>query len=78
MVFVFPRLPYEYNALEPFIDSLTMNLHHTKHHQTYVNQTNLFIQTVRLVSYSSRLWPGRQWLSLSIYIIITSDLDFLC
>lgn len=50
MVFVFPRLPYEYNALEPFLDSLTMDLHHTKHHQTYVNQTNLSIQTVRSLS----------------------------
>ena len=32
-----PPLPYSYDALEPYIDSTTMNIHHTKHHQTYVN-----------------------------------------
>jgi len=35
-----PPLPYEYSALEPFIDELTMQIHHTKHHQTYVDKLN--------------------------------------
>jgi superoxide dismutase, Fe-Mn family len=35
-----PRLPYEYNALEPHIDARTMEIHHTKHHQGYVNKLN--------------------------------------
>lgn len=35
-----PKLPYDYYALEPFIDARTMELHHTKHHQTYVNKLN--------------------------------------
>jgi len=32
--FTLPPLPYEYAALEPHIDATTMNIHHTKHHQT--------------------------------------------
>lgn len=35
-----PPLPYDYNALEPFIDEQTMRIHHTKHHQTYVDKLN--------------------------------------
>ena len=35
-----PPLPYAFNALEPFIDEQTMQIHHGKHHQTYVNNLN--------------------------------------
>nr|AUX81336.1 manganese superoxide dismutase [Brachionus plicatilis] len=40
MSFQLPPLPYDYQVLEPFVDKETMNLHHTKHHQTYVNNLN--------------------------------------
>ena len=35
-----PPLPYDYNALEPYIDEETMHLHHDKHHQAYINNLN--------------------------------------
>ena len=38
--FTLPALPYAYNALEPFIDELTMTIHHTKHHKGYVDKLN--------------------------------------
>lgn len=40
MLFSLPDLPYEYDALEPVLDSLTMQIHHSRHHQNYVNQLN--------------------------------------
>ena len=39
-VFVLPKLPYAFYALEPFIDAQTMEIHYTKHHQGYVNKLN--------------------------------------
>jgi superoxide dismutase, Fe-Mn family len=40
MAFELPKLDYEYAALEPHIDARTMEIHYTKHHQTYVNNLN--------------------------------------
>ena len=39
-MFELPKLPYSYEALEPYIDARTMEIHHTKHHQGYVNKLN--------------------------------------
>ncbi|HEK0907513.1 superoxide dismutase [Pseudomonas parafulva] len=39
-----PALPYAYDALEPHIDTQTMEIHHSKHHQTYVNNLNAAIE----------------------------------
>ena len=43
MAFELPKLAYAYNALEPNIDAKTMEIHHTKHHQAYVNNVNAAI-----------------------------------
>lgn len=40
MPFEVPPLPYDYNALEPYIDEATMHYHHDNHHQTYVTNLN--------------------------------------
>ncbi|HYA99401.1 MAG TPA: superoxide dismutase [Ktedonobacteraceae bacterium] len=44
MAYQLPPLPYDYNALEPYIDTQTMQLHHDKHHQTYVTNLNNAVQ----------------------------------
>lgn len=39
-----PKLPYEYSALEPYVDAQTMEIHHSKHHQAYVNNLNAALE----------------------------------
>lgn len=42
--FTLPALPYKYNALEPYIDSTTMHIHHDMHHAAYVNNLNAALE----------------------------------
>ena len=44
--YTLPKLPYTYNALEPHIDKLTMEIHYSKHHQAYVTNLNKAIETL--------------------------------
>lgn len=44
MKYELPKLPYGYDALEPFIDARTMEIHHAKHHQAYVDKLNAALE----------------------------------
>ncbi len=44
MTYTLPQLGYSYDFLEPYIDTETMQIHHTKHHQAYVNQLNAALE----------------------------------
>lgn len=59
MTFELPKLPYAYDAIEPAIDKETMEIHHTKHHQTYVDKLNAAIE-------------GTEWADKPIEEILTN------
>ncbi|MCU4538367.1 superoxide dismutase [Acinetobacter bereziniae] len=58
MAYSLPQLPYAYDALEPNIDTQTMEIHHTKHHQNYINNINAAIE-------------GTEWEKLSVEALVS-------
>lgn len=44
MAYLLPPLPYGFGALEPYIDAQTMEIHHDKHHQAYINHLNAVLE----------------------------------
>jgi len=56
MAFTLPPLGYDYAALEPHIDARTMEIHHTKHHQAYVNNLNAAIEKAPELKDKSLEW----------------------
>jgi Fe-Mn family superoxide dismutase len=52
MPYELPALPYAYDALEPYIDARTMEIHHTKHHQAYINNVNAALEGTALADLS--------------------------
>ena len=54
MAYEVPPLPYDYNALEPHIDEQTMQIHHDKHHQAYVDNANKALDGTRTGRQASR------------------------
>lgn len=62
MAYSLPTLPYSYEALEPHLDRETMEIHHTKHHQTYINNINAAIE-------------GTEWESLTVEQLVSKIND---
>jgi Fe-Mn family superoxide dismutase len=52
MAYTLPPLPYAYDALEPYIDTKTMEVHHDRHHQAYVDNANAGLEGTALASAS--------------------------
>ncbi|NBV84143.1 superoxide dismutase [bacterium] len=52
MAYTLPALPYAYDALEPYFDARTMEIHHTKHHQAYITNLNAAIQGTEFESFA--------------------------
>jgi superoxide dismutase, Fe-Mn family len=63
MAYSVPALPYDFDALEPHIDAQTMQIHHDKHHQAYVDKLNLALE-------------GTEWMDRPMEVVL-DNLDLL-
>lgn len=72
-----PDLPYDYSALEPVISAEIMQLHHSKHHQTYVNNLNVAEEKLAeattkgqwFISWMDQIWRKIQSFASLIYFM---------
>lgn len=70
MAFTLPALAYAFNALEPYIDAMTMEIHHDRHHKAYVDNLN---KAARMVMQICRPNPSRNCFAKSNRSRRTSD-----
>src|SRR5436190_1221962 len=74
MAFEVPPLPYDYAALEPYIDEQTMHLHHDKHHQAYVDNANKALIDAGVKRFGSGwTWVVYDGTSLAVYSLPNQD-----
>ena len=59
MAYTLPALPYAYDALDPHFDARTMEIHHTKHHQAYINNANAALAGTPFESWTVEELLGR-------------------
>lgn len=72
--FTLAPLPYAYDALEPFIDKETMEIHYTKHHQGYVNNLNKAIENSSVVDFKLSALQNCQHVDISTPLAIRNNL----
>ena len=72
--FTLPKLPYEYNALAPYISEEQLKLHHSKHHQAYVNAANALLGRIDEASKDSSQID--YWVSYGYVKALAKELSF--
>ena len=81
MSYTLPSLPYAYDALEPHFDKQTMEIHHTKHHQTYVNNANAALENLpefanlpveELITKLDQLQTRKPYCAITLVVTLTT------